>query len=81
MACEMEWGKSDLEHLEDFYKLTVCTTNYRIFLFGYYNRLNEYLTKINLFKKASSFTMGHKYLAIGVPCPCDIDLPWDAWET
>lgn len=81
MACEMEWGESDFEHLDDFYKLTVCNAGFRLFLFGYPNNQVVYREKINLFKHASSYTRDQKYLAIGVPCPCDIDLPWDAWIT
>ncbi len=84
LICEMEWGESDFDHLNDFYKLCVGMANYRIFMFGYDNTYlgNEvYKEKIRLFKKASAFTKGQKFLVIGIPRPCNIDLPWEAWES
>jgi len=64
LACEIEWGYSERDWKQDFYKLTVAEAGIRLFIFACKKDGKGALDKV---QRWSSWRPGQLYLAMVVP--------------
>jgi hypothetical protein len=68
LVCEIEWNTSSDSILEDFQKLTVGVSRYRLMITEYHeDNIERFDELVNLCRKACPCSAGFRYLMLGIP--------------